>query len=29
MQAIKEIVVGMFMGAMVSAALFGPMIWGN
>jgi hypothetical protein len=28
MQAIKEIVVGMFMGAMVSAALFGPMIWG-
>jgi hypothetical protein len=28
MQAIKEIVVGMFMGALVSAALFGPMIWG-
>jgi hypothetical protein len=28
MQAIKEIVVGMCMGAMVSAALFGPMIWG-
>jgi hypothetical protein len=28
MQPIKEIAVGMFMGALVSAALFGPMIWG-